>query len=420
MPIFFGIVVSMLLNATTTWSYIDNLTNMSAEWVRTGNRNAATDSADIVNYNPAGVSELSQGFHLNLYSILQQRDRELTISDGSGKEGFSENDSITCFPGAFGVYNINKWSLFGGIDIPNGGTERQYSDGSVATQLAGRTILASPLIDSEYNILTPALTIALSAPPYDFVKIGDDGSGDKHIYSDFTNESYEKDFKYHISTLGFAYKFNKSLSLALGLRFANADSTTKVSLTLSDLSDDAAVMNSISPGFFPETITLESEREWIGWGTGGIFGINFNASDDLNLAMQIQTPVKLIERGTVKKDELNIFSDKKKLRNDLPGMVGIGMGYDISQKLYAEVDFNYWFQSETELESFNGKNIAPMAGDAWSTGGTFSYKLSPAFLVSLGGTYTKYEWDNLSGLCNGKTGISEDLLTDNYFLGTGF
>ena len=44
----------------------DNLSNLSAEWVRTPARNAATDANDIIVYNPAGLVRLNNGFHINL------------------------------------------------------------------------------------------------------------------------------------------------------------------------------------------------------------------------------------------------------------------------------------------------------------------------------------------------------------------
>ena len=44
---------------------IENKHNWSAEWVRSLNRNAATDSADAVAYNPAGVMKMDSGFYLN-------------------------------------------------------------------------------------------------------------------------------------------------------------------------------------------------------------------------------------------------------------------------------------------------------------------------------------------------------------------
>src|SRR5512136_2185629 len=44
----------------------DNLTNLSVEWMRMPARNAASDDADIVVYNPAALVRLAEGFHFNL------------------------------------------------------------------------------------------------------------------------------------------------------------------------------------------------------------------------------------------------------------------------------------------------------------------------------------------------------------------
>ena len=45
---------------------IDNKTNWSVEYVRTFNRNAATDAADIALYNPAGTVKMEDGLYGNL------------------------------------------------------------------------------------------------------------------------------------------------------------------------------------------------------------------------------------------------------------------------------------------------------------------------------------------------------------------
>ena len=55
----------ILLNLPAT-AQLDNLSNMSAEWIRSSARNAATDAADIVVYNPAGLTSLQNGFHINV------------------------------------------------------------------------------------------------------------------------------------------------------------------------------------------------------------------------------------------------------------------------------------------------------------------------------------------------------------------
>ncbi|MDO9264564.1 MAG: hypothetical protein Q7U02_11405, partial [Desulfosalsimonadaceae bacterium] len=63
--VLFGMLLFLLCGASTVLAQIDQLSNISPEWIRTGNRNAATDSTDIVLYNPAGLPEMSEGIHLN-------------------------------------------------------------------------------------------------------------------------------------------------------------------------------------------------------------------------------------------------------------------------------------------------------------------------------------------------------------------
>jgi len=61
--------VAGLLVSSTSFLFaggIENKHNWSAEYARTLNRNAATDSADAVVYNPAGVMSMEDGFYVNL------------------------------------------------------------------------------------------------------------------------------------------------------------------------------------------------------------------------------------------------------------------------------------------------------------------------------------------------------------------
>ena len=59
---------------------IDNKHNWSAEWVRSLNRNAATDSADAVSYNPAGVMKMDNGFYLNATGQYALKEYSNTLS----------------------------------------------------------------------------------------------------------------------------------------------------------------------------------------------------------------------------------------------------------------------------------------------------------------------------------------------------
>lgn len=46
---------------------MDNMSNMSAKWIRSNVRNASLDGgADMVNYNPAGLAMLDDGIYISV------------------------------------------------------------------------------------------------------------------------------------------------------------------------------------------------------------------------------------------------------------------------------------------------------------------------------------------------------------------
>ena len=55
LTLFAGLLFAVSFVSSAVAGAIDNKTNWSAEYIRTLNRNAATDFADIAAYNPAGT-----------------------------------------------------------------------------------------------------------------------------------------------------------------------------------------------------------------------------------------------------------------------------------------------------------------------------------------------------------------------------
>jgi len=58
-------LISVMLGCQMVFGGINTNTNQSASWVRMLIRSASTD-IDAVYYNPAGLSKLSDGFHISL------------------------------------------------------------------------------------------------------------------------------------------------------------------------------------------------------------------------------------------------------------------------------------------------------------------------------------------------------------------
>ena len=85
------VVISSLVAVPSFAGGIDTKNNHSAEYVRTFNRNAATDAADIVIYNPAGTSFMEDGLYVN--GSIQYLVKEYTNTIG-GTEYESDTPSV--------------------------------------------------------------------------------------------------------------------------------------------------------------------------------------------------------------------------------------------------------------------------------------------------------------------------------------
>jgi len=87
------IVAITVCCASVVWAGgADNKTNWSAEYIRTLNRNAATDAADIVMYNPAGVMMMEDGLYGNISAHYIAKDYNNKITGlGYDKEDLDQD-----------------------------------------------------------------------------------------------------------------------------------------------------------------------------------------------------------------------------------------------------------------------------------------------------------------------------------------
>jgi len=375
-----GLLFVVLFTASDVFANIDQLSNMSAEWIRTGNRNAATDSTDIVIYNPAGLTKMTEGFHLNIGNQSLFRSPEHTFDLGlpaSNGEMTREQDDPDLFvPNLYGAFNNGKWAIFGGFYIPGGGATADYPNGSINTQFIG------------------AMTVL--------------GSGG--MFTGFNNDFLEASSVYYTTEIGAAYQCNDKISMAVGLRYINAQNEVKAGAKFTDVGGNEHDMR----------LRYDTDAD----GVGGIFGMNISATDNLNIGMRYETRVVLNFHTDVKTndfpDEFELVECYEKNRRDFPGMLGIGAEYRLSPQLTTEVDFNWYLQKDADWgQTSDGKDLSNLAGDCWSLGGTFAYQVNEEFLVSIGTIYTKFEWGDIDAYYE-EIGAFEVLYTDNWHLGTGF
>jgi len=326
-----GLLLSFAFVSVVYAGAIDNKTNWSAEYIRTLNRNAATDFADIAAYNPAGTVKLQDGFIINGSVQYLKKDYKNNINGTS-----FESDEPSVVPGVFGVYNKDKWAIFGAVTVVAGGGKVDFSQGN------WRTIGAS-------NFL---------------------GGIGTYVSSNLEGESHYLGY-----TLGAAYEVNDIFSFSVGIRYVDAYKELKGTV---DAAADAA---------------LYFEQEDDGW--GGIFGVNIAPNDKFNIGMRyetktnldletfIPTPTNAAEgTGVALLNGQGIFNGQSYAR-DLPGLVALGVSYWLSPQLRIETNYTQYLNTHADWGG-----AEDLVNDGYDVGISIEYHFNDSLLASVGYMHT--------------------------------
>ena len=355
------LTVSVLLTSSGLYAQMVNLMNMSAEWARTGSRNAAIDAADIVFYNPAGLTKLQDGIHLNIsnQTLIRLPEHTADFTALGDQERTFKHEGVDWFlPSAYLAYKKNNWSVFTGFFIPAGGATANFPDGSLNTEVIG--ILTSPGIGS------------------------------------ITDQSLEATSIYMAGMIGGTYAINEKFSFAAGIRYVNAENTTKGEVV-------------------GTTGTVNVNTVDTADGVGAVIGINITPAPELNIGMRYETITRLEFETDVKKDTtgLPLFVDGAESRCDIPAVFAIGALYNVSPVLSLELDFNYYFQTQADWgRDLNGISYAESAGDCFTTGLAAVCKVNTMITASAGITYSYFMWGDEDAYYT-KPGAYETLFSDN-------
>lgn len=320
---------------------IDNKTNWSAEYIRTFNRNAATDAADIVLYNPAGTVKMEDGFYANLSGHYIIKDYS-NIIDNVDKEG--EDPSF--IPGVFALYKKNDWSYYFGMSNFGGGGKITFENGSQTTNKLGYALRSA--------IPVPGATIV------------DERSSAESYYLGYT--------------FGGAYKINNMFAVSLAARYIDAYREAQVEATHRSIIGDRI-----------ENAAYDESAD--GW--TGIIGVNISPTAEFNIGIRYETNTDLNFKQTVSKDTLNLLavpaiargfgvSNGAIISRDLPAILGAGASYQISPKIRMETNLTWYFNTDADWDG-REENV----DDGYDLGIMFEYAFSESFKATLGYLYTE-------------------------------
>jgi long-chain fatty acid transport protein len=335
---------------------IINKQNQSADYIRTLNRHAATDYADIAVFNPAGIAKMPEdGLHVKLDVMYFDKDYSNTIP------GFGElsQDEPSLIPGFFTVYKHKRWGGFFALTVPAGGGELDYKDGSARTVGLGLQ-LASAIYNPGYG----------------------------GIYLPTTQSIQVKESTVLGYSLGGTYAIADWVSVAAGVRYSSGKREFDGSVTLTDVSGAGAVAS------VPLDIALEEDAD--GW--AGMLGANFSFLEErLNIGVTYISNTKMeydvkVTQDTVLLGGSNLsdvigFSDGSKQRIDIPAVLGTGISYRFTPQFKLDLNYTLYFEKDAEIDTFENE------GNSWDLGVSAEYRFSPKWMISLGYLRTDIKLD---------------------------
>ncbi len=318
--------------------YLTN-TNQSIQFLRNPARDAAI-GIDGVYYNPAGVTFLNDGWHLqfNWQSPHQKRDSRANYgplfganylnpgtqeANGTFSRKYKGRVDVPIQPSLFLAYNKDKWSFQFGFGILGGGGTCEFEDGvgsfeALVGQMAVQTLTAQNIPFGGYS-----------------------------MNSSLTGKSY-----YFGAFLTAARKLTDNLSVSLGLRTIYATN-----------SYDGAIDNitfrtgtgTIIP--VPQSYVLDCKQT--GLGLAPIIGVDYRVNRYLNLAAKYEMRTRL----SVKSDASNNaafndmatrqpsfapYLDGAETRVDLPGMLAVGAQVSPIESLRLNLGYHMYFDTDTK------------------------------------------------------------------------
>lgn len=316
---------------------IVNKQNISADYVRTLNRQAATDYADIAAYNPAGIMKMKTGKYVKIDGQFLAKDYSNSIPG----VGNLNQDKASIIPGFFAIHKENKWAGYMTAGLVGGGGKVDYDQGNARSVTSISRLLGVPF------------SVAGSFP-----------------------QRVEAESIYSGYTIGMAYAINEMFSFSGGLRYVSA-------YKIFTLSADGL------PVFGDAILELRDDAD--GW--GGIFGVNIAPNDRWNIGIRFETATKLDFELDVRRGAqllaLMGFTDGREQREDLPGLVGIGASYKVLENFELDANFIYYLEKSATWDTgFDG------AGNSFDIGFSAEYRFNKEWMASIGYLYTDLNIDS--------------------------
>lgn len=374
---------------------IDHIMNYTPEYNGNPALQGAINTSSTVNYNPAGLTKIEDGLYIN--GGLQFATGEYSTKYKG--EQF-KTDLGSAVPNFSIVKKQGRHAFFWTVGGVAGGAGVEYEDG----------ISKYATLQDEYREIGAVKLPGIPFPILNFKNANITGKA-------------EGENQYIQTTLGTAYQIDSKWSVSGAFRIVKGQRDFKGTINVTDVEgiklgsmDLAELING--------TATADAERE--AWGLGGQFGINYAATDRLNIGMRYDTKVRL-NFETDSKTESSIiggalgypdfypeYGDGFRGRRDLPAILALGASYKMTDRWTTYLGGNYYFNKAANID------------ERAETEAGASRRYKDGYEVSIGSEYVINEkWTWMAGANYAVTGAEEDnyhdseYALDSIMVGTG-
>jgi long-chain fatty acid transport protein len=411
----FAVLISgifMMMNAVFAGGILTN-TNQSAQFVRMLSRNASID-LDAVYFNPAGLTQMKNGFYFGFHNqtIIQSK----TITSEFGKQSTPQiplmydkyvgDVKVPVFPTAFGVYKTNNWAFSVGFGPNAGGGSAKYDHGlpsfekkiaRLVPKLSGLSALGFPVTDYGVDISLEGTSVFWGIQGGATRKIND-------ILSIYLGARYVPTINTYNGSVS-NIQFGPTGGLVNGQTYLNNAANTAEAYSQTAT---ATLLRIYSAALGDQYV----DTKQTGGGVTPIIGVDIHI-DKLNIGLKYEhmTIIGLTNKTVV--DDTGLFPDGQKTNSDIPAIIAGGADYQLSDKLKFSGSFNLYMDKNVNwgknvyLENRTiDKNYVELAFGA-------EYNLTDNFTIS-------------AGYLNSDTGVSEQYQSDfsfsndSYTTGMGF
>ncbi len=345
-------------------------TNQSAVFIRMLARNASMD-IDAVYYNPAGLTQLKNGFHVAIYNqYISQEKKVINAHPLLNQDTYIGEVNVPFFPNFYAVYKKDKLALSFGFG-PNGG-------GGTADFATGL-----PSFEIPFTVL-PFLLTSMGLPTT--------------MYS--ADLSFEGSSIFYGFQVNGSYAISEIISVAAGVRYINAVNTYEGSINNIMLNPGHPLINPTGgmfsavdffnligqPGYAAMVRNKAVDVKQTGTGITPLLSLNIRPNESLNIGIKYEFNTKLELVNETTADDVGMFPDGVITHNDIPAILSFGLEYAILPELRASISANYFFDKNADwdgAEEFVDSNTYDIAIG-------FEYDVTKTILLSAGYLHSQF------------------------------